>query len=139
MAIYEKAIEGITSLFSELITDDDLRAKLDFKVDQLRFELDKELLKTTTTPKMDAFVKLLIATRDIIIPLVRPIGSLLMALFGAWCISEGIVLSDALQVTLFGAPLAYGTSRHIDKTNKEKTRRRKIEVLKSDDEFWDDD
>ncbi len=87
---------------------------------------------------MDAFVKLLIATRDIIIPLIRPLGSLLMALFGAWCISNGIELSEPIQYALFGAPLAYGASRHSDKANQEKTRRRKIEVSKGNDEFWDD-
>jgi len=138
MAAYEKAIEGITGLFSELITDDDLRAKLDFETEKLRFELDKVLLKTTTTPNMDAFVKLLIATRDIIIPLIRPLGSLLMALFGAWCISEGIELSEPIQYALFGAPLAYGASRHADKANKEKTRRREIQAKNDDDDLWDD-
>ncbi len=127
MAAYEKAIEGITNLISEYITDDDLIAKLDFEKEKLKFELDKMLLNTNTTPRMDAFIKLLVATRDIIIPLIRPLGSLMLAGFGAWCVSNGIELSEPVQYALFGAPLAYGTSRHIDKGNKEKTRRAEIE------------
>ncbi len=136
MAAYEKAIEGITGLFSELITDDDLRSKLDFETDKLRFELDKELLKTTTSPNMDAFIKLMIAMRDIIIPLVRPLGSLAMALFGAWCIKNNIELSEPIQYALFGAPLAYGASRHTEKANKEKTIRRKVKPVSAEE--WDE-
>ncbi len=126
MAAYDKAIEGITSLFSELITDDDLLAKLQFETDKLQFELDKALLQTTTTPRTDAFVKLMIATRDIIIPLFRPIGAMMMSMFGAWCISEGIVLSEGVQIALFGSPLAYGASRHNAKKDEQKTERAKV-------------
>ncbi len=126
MAVYEKAIEGITNLISEYITDDDLVAKLNFETEKLKFELDKALLSTTTTPRMDAFVKLLIATRDIIIPLLRPLGSLAMACFAAYCAYKHIQLPEAIQYALFGAPLAYGTSRHANKKDEQKTQRAKI-------------
>lgn len=130
---YENAISGITDLISEFITDDDLRAKLDFEAEKLRFELDKVLLNTTTSPKMDAFIKLLIATRDIILPMIRPIGSLLMALFGAYCVTEGIQLSEPIQYALFGAPLAYGASRHTDKANQHKTNRARLNSVTDED------
>lgn len=127
MAPYEQAISGITDLISEFITDDDLRAKLDFETEKLKFELDKVLLSTTTTPRMDAFIKLLIATRDIIIPLFRPVGSVAMACFGAYCVVNDIVIPDAIQMALFGSPLAYGASRHQAKKDSQKTERVKIE------------
>ncbi len=132
MAIYEKAIEGITSLLSEVIDDGDMRAKLDFEIEKLKFELDKALLSSTTTPKIDATVKLLIATRDIIIPMLRPVGSFAMAGFGAYCISEGIELSEPIQIALFGAPIGYGASRHAAKKDEQRTERAKVKV------DWDD-
>lgn len=134
MAPYEQAISGITNLISEFISDDDLRAKLDFETEKLKFELDKVLLSTTTTPRMDAFIKLLIATRDIIIPLFRPAGSMAMACFGAYCVINNIIIPEVIQVALFGSPLAYGASRHQSKKDNQKTERVKIEN-KID---WDD-
>lgn len=125
---YESAITGFTDLISEFITDDDLKNKLDFEAQKLKFELDKELLKTTTSPKIDALVKLLIATRDIIIPMLRPVGSIAMAGFGAYCATHDVVLSDTLQTLLFGAPLAYGASRHSDKANAHKTERARLDL-----------
>lgn len=117
-APYEKAIEGFTGLVSEWITDDDLRAKLDFEGEKLRFELDKVLLSTTTHPRVDALVKILIALRDIVIPMLRPVGSMALAAFGAYCLSNDIELSDTLQVVLFGAPVGWGVSRHVEKVKK---------------------
>jgi len=134
MAIYEQAIEGITDLISEFITDDDLRAKLNFETEKLKFELDKALLSTTTTPRMDAFIKLMIASRDIIIPLFRPLGSIIMACFGAYCVVNNIMIPDVIQVALFGSPLAYGASRHAAKKEEQKTERAKIK----DSMDWDE-
>ena len=138
-APYESAITGAFSLISEWIDDDDLKAKLLFEEKKLKFELDKVLLNTNTTPKTDAFVKIMIATRDIIIPMMRPVGSLMLAGFGAYCLANNIVLPETIQVLLFGAPLGYGASRHAAKKEKEKTRRMKIREKKENDDFFDDD
>jgi len=134
-APYESAITSTFSFLSELVTDEDLKAKLEFEEAKLRFELDKTLLSTTTSPGMDSFVKLMIATRDIIIPLFRPLGSLLMAGFAAYCIAKGIMLPEYIQTMLFGAPLAYGTSRHVDKGNQQKIERSKIKSSEYDEDF----
>ena len=125
---YESVINGFTGLISEFITDDDLKNKLDFEAKKLKFELDKTLLQTNTTPNVDAFVKIMIAMRDIIIPMFRPVGSAVMSCFGAYCIYAGIVLPESIQYLLFGSPLAYGVSRHLDKGNKQKTKREAIRL-----------
>jgi len=134
MAVYEKAIEGITNLISEYITDDDLIAKLNFETEKLKFELDKALLSTATSPRTDSFIKILIATRDIIIPLMRPVGSLAMASFAAYCTYKGIQIPEGIQYALFGAPLAYGASRHSGKKDEELTKR----SSPIEKEKWDD-
>ena len=135
-APYESAVEGFFGVVSEFITDDDKIAELRFESDKLKFELDKVLLNTTTHPKVDALVKLLIATRDIIIPMLRPVGSIAMAGFGAYCIDKGIELSPTMQAVLFGAPVAWGTSRHIEK-GKQKQRNNTSEDENAD--IWDED
>lgn len=140
-APYESSLNGFFSLVSEWIDDDDLRAKLEFEKEKLKFELDKTLLGTSTTPKVDAFVKLLIATRDIIIPMMRPVGSLALAGFAAYCAANDIMLPDYVQVMLYGAPVGYGVSRHNDKKEKEKTKRAKIkqeELYDEDNDSWGD-
>lgn len=106
---YERAITSVSGVLSELITDKDLRAKLEF-------EMAKALLTTTTTPKVDATVKLLMALRDLAIPLFRPVGSVALAAFGAYCVTNGIELPEYISVMLFGAPLGWGMSRHKEKT-----------------------
>lgn len=134
---YDAALKSFANLASELVTDDDLKAKLDFEAEKLKFELDKVLLQTTTTPKTDAFVKILIAVRDVVIPLLRPVGSLLMALFGAYCVTNGIELSETIQVALFGSPLAYGVSRHSAKKDEQLTERLKLKRSNLDGEDFD--
>ena len=120
-APYENAIESVSGLFSELIDDGDLRAKLDLELDKLRFELDKVLLSTKTNPYIDGFVKLLIATRDIIIPMLRPLGAAYMSYIGIDMASgqlmEGVEVSG-FAMGLTGTFPAWGTSRHIEKTKR---------------------
>lgn len=129
---WESAIEGITSLISEAITDGDLRAKLQVELEKIRSGITLELLKSKTTPRTDAFVKILIAFRDIVIPLFRPIGSACMFAFGAYCLENNITISEPLQIMLFGAPVGWGYSRHKEKGEK-------IKRKKPDDDDWDQD
>lgn len=106
-----KAIKSVSDLISEFIEDPDKKAELTVKLSEV-------LLTTTTTPKTDAFVKILLAFRDIIIPMFRPVGSIAMAVFGAWCIKEGVELPEPIQYILFGAPIGWGLSRHGEKKAK---------------------
>jgi hypothetical protein len=131
-APYESAVTSVFSFFSELVTDDDLKAKLVFEEAKLRFALDQILLTTQTTPKVDAAVKVLMALRDIVIPMFRPLGAACMTAFGAYCMMNGIELSEPIQYLLFGAPIGYGVSRHVDKKEQQKTIRAKSRVIDED-------
>jgi len=137
-APYEKAITGITGLFSELIDDDDLRAKLEFETDKLRFELDKVLLSTQTNPYVDGGVKVLIAIRDIIIPMLRPLGAAYITYMGidmgtAELAADGEV--SAFTVGLSAAFPSWGVSRHVNKNNEQKTQRVKRGAHVTDEDF----
>jgi len=119
---WESAAEGIIGLVSEFIEDPDKKAELNYKVKEM-------FLTSKTTPKIDAFVKLMMALRDVIIPMFRPLGSLGMAAFGAYCLTNNIVLPEYITAGLFGAPVAWGASRYKEKT----------EAMKYEDTSWDDD
>lgn len=114
-APYESAIESVTGLISEFIEDPD-------KAREFRFKLDQTLLQTTTTPKVDAFVKILIATRDIIIPMLRPLGAAAMTAAGIYMHYKQIPIDGAMHALLDGSFPAWGTSRHINKQTEQRER-----------------
>lgn len=135
---WESLIQSISGLAGEFIEDKDKRNELIFKVKELEFSLRESLLSTKTTPKTDAFVKLLIAFKDIILPMLRPVGAAMMTGFGMYCHYKGIPLDGATQVIMDGAFPAWGASRHVNKNKEqeEKTKRHKKEA--EDDMWWDD-
>jgi hypothetical protein len=131
-------IESITGLAGEYIEDKDKSNEIKFKIQELEFKLRESLLVTKTTPKVDAFVKVLIAFRDIILPMLRPVGAAMMTGFGMYCHYKGIPLDGATQVVMDGAFPAWGASRHVNKKHEEteKTKRHKKE---GQDPFWFDE
>jgi len=133
---WESVIEGLTSLASEYIEDPDKRNEFIFKTQELDFQLKEKLLETTTTPKIDAFVKLLIAFRDIILPLLRPLGAACMTAFGMYCHYKGIDMDGAVHAVMDGAFPAWGASRHVYKNNELKSQDK---PKKEDNPFWFED
>ena len=113
-------ISPVTNIVDKMVIDKDKYAEIQLKKVEFKHNAQMALLKQTTTPNVDAAVKVLIALRDVVIPLFRPVGAIGMALFGVYCVKEGIELPEYIQVALFGAPLAYGGSRHADKMAKHK-------------------
>ena len=99
----------------KLVMDKDKYAELEFKKAENEHDARMALLQVTTTPNIDAFVKLMMAFRDVIIPMFRPVGSIAMAAFGAYAVQNGLDISEPVQIALFGAPLAWGASRHAEK------------------------
>lgn len=132
---WESAIDGLFNLAGEWIEDKDKRNEFNFKVQELQFKLRESLLATKTTPKTDAFVKLLIAFRDIILPLLRPLGAAAMTAFGMYCHVNGVDIDAASQVIMDGAFPAWGASRHVNK-QKEQTEQTKRHKVEQDDPFW---
>ena len=114
----EATAQAITGLLSEFITDDDLIAKLNVEIKKIGLDRDKALLNASTTPGVDAFVKILIAFRDIIMPMLRPIGAACMGLFAAYCDINQIELDNGFKVMLYGAFPAWGASRHVHKAKQ---------------------
>ncbi len=135
MAPYEKVAEGALSIIDQLIDDGDLALKL-------KQEMQIMLLTTKTTGFVDGSIKILMAFRDIVIPMLRPIGAFYLSYMGvdialAELASGGDV--SALSMGLSTAFPAWGASRHNNKNNEEKTKRVKIKTSSTDyDPDFDD-
>ncbi len=113
-------ISPVTNIASKMIMDKDKYAELQFKKVELTADAKNKLLEKTTTPNVDAAVKLMIAFRDILLPMMRPVGSLAMAAFAAYAAKNGIDLPVELQSMLYGAFPAWGLGRQFDKGAKNK-------------------
>lgn len=114
-------IPGLFKLGSELIEDPDKKTEFAFKTQELYHQLATKLLDTKTFPWVDALVKLAYASEAIVKGFIRPVGSFALAAFAAYCDVKGITLSDTVSTLLYGAPIAWGTSRHIEKREKAKS------------------
>ena len=111
-------IAPAVKIADKMVMDKDKYADLQFKKAELKHEAQMALLQQTTTPTIDAWVKILLALRDIIIPMFRPLGSLAMAAFSAYCIKEGIELPEYLKEALFAPSVMWGYSRYKEKTKE---------------------
>lgn len=134
-------IDNISGLASELIEDPDKRNELMFKVKELEFSLRETLLKTKTNPFVDGFVKLLIAFRDIILPMLRPLGAFYLSYMGVDIAQAELAAGgdiSALSGGLTAAFPAWGASRHANK-NKEEVEKTKRYKKDQDDPFWFED
>jgi hypothetical protein len=137
---WESLIDNISSLAGEFIEDKDKRNDLMFKVKELEFSLRETLLATKTNPYVDGFVKVLIAFRDIILPMMRPLGAFYLSYMGVDIAQAELAAGDdisALSGGLTAAFPAWGASRHANKKHEEteKTKRHKKE---EQDPFWFD-
>ena len=119
---WESAIDGLFDVLGQAITDKDLLAKLETKRFELTTAISSELLKTKTIPWVDALVKIMIAMKDIIIPLFRPLIGAAMTAFGMYMHYRGTPMDAATQIIFDGAAPAWGVSRHANKQKEQQTK-----------------
>ena len=134
-------IDSISGLAGEFIEDKDKRNELMFKVKELEFSLRESLLATKTNPWVDGFVKVLIAFRDIIIPMLRPLGAFYLSYMGVDIAQAELAAGgdvSALSGGLTAAFPAWGASRHANK-NKEQEEATKRHKKEETDPFWYDE
>lgn len=115
--ILGSVLGGIFNIGDKLIEDKDKKNEFAFKALELTNVLAVKLLDTPTYKWVDALVKLSYASEQLVKGLLRPIGSLALAGYAAYCDTHGIQLSETVQVLLYGAPVGWGVSRHAEKRN----------------------
>lgn len=109
---FGKAVVGVVDQF---VDDGDLSAKLKNEILTKQMDFSTTLVQTKTTPKTDALVKLLFALRDVAIPLFRPVGSALLAGFGAYLAVNQIPTPEWLDAMMVAAFPGWMVSRHSTK------------------------
>ena len=119
---WESAIDGLFDVLGQVITDKDLIAKLEVEKEKLRLAIQSELLKTQTIPWVDALIKVMVALPNVVLPLLRPLGSAAMTAAGLYASFKGVELNDAVEVAAVSAFPAWGASRHVNKQTHEKTK-----------------
>ena len=114
-APWESGFKALTSLISEFVVDDEKMAQIQLEIGKVKASVKSDLLKTSTTPKVDAFVKILIAFNDLILPWFRPIGAGMMTAVGLYFHYKQIPIDGAVHAMLDGSFTAWGVSRHVNK------------------------
>jgi hypothetical protein len=111
----------------ELIVDKDKQIEFAFKIAELQAQLSEKMLTMQTTPKVDAFVKVLYAFKELILPMFRPLVSALPWMMLLWS-PETVINTINLVSMKLGEPYsgmiitglysmfpAWGYSRHKEK------------------------
>jgi len=104
-------VDAALKLGDKLIEDKDLKAELASKTME-------QMLASKTYRWIDGLVKLSYASEQIIKGLIRPLGSMVMFGFAVYCSLHGVVLPPMIHELLYGAPLGWGVSRHMEKSKK---------------------
>jgi len=126
------AIDAVKDLAGQYIEDKDKLNEINLRIQEMEFGLTSALLTSKTTPKTDAFVKIMIAFKDVILPMLRPLGAACMTGFGMYCHLKGIPLDSGVQVVMDGAFPAWGASRHVAKKDE-------LKAKVKEKGYWDDD
>lgn len=120
--LFSALISPVTKIADKMIMDKDKYAELQFKRDEHRHKEKVKLLSITTTPRIDAIVKLLYAIKDVVIPTLRPLGSAAMTAFGLWAHYKGLDIDLGLHALMDGAFPGWMGSRHINKQTETKAK-----------------
>lgn len=126
MGISIPILSEILGLVREVVPDKDKQNELTNKLLMAEKEFDRTLLTTSTTPKADAFVKVLFAIERFIGSLWRPLGGAALTAFGMYCHWKGISLPDMAHVAADAAFPTWGAAREVQKRRE---RRRKFPPL----------
>lgn len=112
--------KGLIGLADKAIEDKDQRLAFQTKILERTFDLFEKLIATPTNPTLDALVKFILVFNFALKGLFRPVGSFALVAFAGWMRARGTPLPDYIEVAFFGTPIAWGTSRHIEKNKRPK-------------------
>jgi len=129
MPPYEKVAESAFSIIDQLVDDGDLAVKL-------KHEMQIKLLTTKTDGFVDGFVKVLFAFRDLILPILRPVGAFYLSYMGVEMAQAELAVNgdmSALSGGLAAAFPAWGASRHQNKNKSESEKTKRAKIVSSTD------
>jgi hypothetical protein len=118
----------LMDLIDKGVEDKDKKNELNKEVMGAVLDWQKTVLTTKTTPKVDAFVKVLYAFRDVVIPILRPFGAAIITGIGLYFHYKGVQIDPTIHGIIDGTFPGWMASRHVDKgkqrdIEKEKAKR----------------
>ncbi len=119
---YGKAAEGIVSIIDQFVDDGDLALKL-------KYEMQQTLLSTKTEGFVDGFVKLMFAFRDLILPILRPVGAFYLTYMGVDMATAEMAAGgdvSAMSASLTAAFPAWGGARQMNKGQEQRIKQDKV-------------
>lgn len=133
----------VLGVVSEWVEDKDLALKISLEIQKLSQDFSLQVLNTQTNPFIDGAVKLAYASRDVFIPLLRPIGSAALTAFGLYAHQQGMQIDPLVHGMLDSAFPGWMGMREVGKHREVKAKIRKEEVRamsgkepESDDFDW---
>jgi len=131
MAPYEKAAESAFSIIDQLVDDGDLAVKL-------KHEMQINLLTTKTDGFVDGSIKVLFAIRDLILPILRPVGAFYLTYMGVDMATAELAAGGDMSALSGGLATAFPTWMGARELNKGREQRIKQDrVLRGDPDFDD--
>lgn len=116
IAILGDIFSGLIDIGKELIVDKDKQIEFSFKILEMQQQLAEKILTMNTTPKVDAFVKIVYAFKELIIPMFRPLGTFAITAFGVYAHIHNIQIPEYIHAGLDAAFGGWVYSRHVEKT-----------------------
>ena len=115
LGIVADVFKGIFGVVDQLVVDKDKAAELKVQLAQMQSSLNAQLLTTQTVPWVDATVKILMAIRDLVLPMFRPILGGVLTGLAVYFEYKGIPINPTLQAVMAAAFPGWMVGRQIKK------------------------
>jgi hypothetical protein len=115
LGIVGEVFRGIFGVVDQMVEDKDKAAELKVKLAEMQTQLNSQLLTTQTVPWVDATVKILMAVRDLVIPLFRPVFGAALTGLAVWFEYKGVPINPTLQAIMAAAFPGWMVGRQVKK------------------------
>jgi len=115
LGIVADVFKSIFGIVDQVVVDKDKAAELKVQLAQMQSTLNAQLLTTQTVPWVDATVKILMAIRDLVIPMFRPVIGAVFTGLAVWFEYKGIPVNPTLQAIMAAAFPGWMVGRQMKK------------------------
>jgi hypothetical protein len=126
----------ITGVIDQAVDDGDLRAKLKNAILEKQMDFSITVLTSTATP---GYVKFMLAMRDFILPMLRPVGAFCLTAGTGYLAYKGVEIPEYLMAAAGSAFPGWMVSRHANKSQEQKEKTRRAETAAMSGYGWEDE
>ena len=115
LGVVGDVFKSLFGIVDQMVEDKDKAAEIKLKMAEMENRLNAQLLTTQTTPKVDAAVKILIAMRDVVIPMFRPVVGAALTGLAVWFEYKQMPINENLQLLMASAFPGWMVGRQMKK------------------------